>query len=397
MNITMYDVGFGDCFQFIEQNDGLIVDCGSTRKTAANAVMSYIMRSFDGNMDAMISHFDKDHYIGFISAPNGRFRNIYLSKCIFLDQRVLSTHVLISLVAGGIRLKAKSLMKLLDWLVKSKQHSSNLIFLEKGDRFTSCNHNYKVLWPEVNLFDDITNDSTLFYQNFERYFANEDLPIDEIRDFINKLEKVIGYLYAKNENPEQSAVTLSSEYEQLLRNPRIRTFIERFRSESLSISNTSLFNNIQNIRSKMIKCMNSCSIVFHNEKDNVETDDNNILFCGDATPDVINEIVGDNDFHFHDYYRLIKYPHHATKDYNAPSIPPASKYFISNTERPSWPISMEVISTIRSKGGSELCLNQDPDNCRFRPQCNFLPQCILQNLCNCTCILNQNQISENIP
>lgn len=73
LNIKIINVGFGDCY-FIEENHSLlVVDCGTSSKKSlgvknfrkyVNTTIRPMIRNYQYR-EALISHFDKDHYSGF--------------------------------------------------------------------------------------------------------------------------------------------------------------------------------------------------------------------------------------------------------------------------------------------------------------------------------------------
>jgi len=70
MQVTMLNVGFGDCFLFEEDRDVLVVDCGSangnhTLRSAVDKIQRALDRERTTHRSAMITHFHTDHVNGF--------------------------------------------------------------------------------------------------------------------------------------------------------------------------------------------------------------------------------------------------------------------------------------------------------------------------------------------
>lgn len=171
MQLVVKPVGFGDCCILREGPASLIVDCGSrsnprfsARHAASTGRYAYsaICREMEGEgvVDVMITHFHSDHLNGFLHIPPAKWRQIqrvYLPWSLRDQRQYLADAVASLLLAApagswGFQL-ARDAVELLTLLAKV---SGQILFKKQGDRIWFAGAALEVLWPHVQMVEQLS-------------------------------------------------------------------------------------------------------------------------------------------------------------------------------------------------------------------------------------------------
>lgn len=364
-NVTLHEVGFGDCLTLEDDNGCLIVDC-------ANSGYDHI-ENLGKSSKLLISHFDLDHFGGILNfykkipilIGNKPFSTVYLPWCFWSRKNGILETAIAMYLRGlfDIPDKIARLFGILPHIC------SDIKFLRAGDVFTlSPKTEFDVLWPKYVtngaharmpnfLFfliiimeissrteiptSDIARDINESARRYRMFFEN---PLD-----INRLEKYDPAWENFPDFPMEARFFLDTVVKYL---PRIGT----------SLPNIDIFN-LKPFANRLMSSMNACSLVFQDHEEFPFPNERYGLFLGDATKDVINEISGK----FAKIYRFIKVQHHATARY-ACKLPKALYYLISNNgTRREWPISFKQVNYCLNSGRGIVCTCSDSNpNCEYK-------------------------------
>ncbi len=84
MNISMFEVNFGECIIYQENYEKVLVDCGAKYGTKGKYAYNQIKSELDDNTKLIITHFDEDHFNGILEIPDSySFKEINLPLYIY--------------------------------------------------------------------------------------------------------------------------------------------------------------------------------------------------------------------------------------------------------------------------------------------------------------------------
>ncbi|MEG0836226.1 MAG: hypothetical protein RR413_12370 [Christensenellaceae bacterium] len=350
MKISMYDVNFGECILYEEDSKQLLVDCGAKYGKAGALACAQVQKDLGNNADLMITHFDEDHYNGIIEMPKGTtFKTVYLPLYIWHNGEANTTaKVFIDTIKSLAYLfimgkpKLSVLQKLFVKLPELVTHITDIKCIGAGEKIIMGTHQFDVLWPEekpailgrrsaVCYSEELIN--ILFEEEY--LFAKEAKNAAE--EYVNAFVSLYSF-YVKSETSNDIIDETPYDFgESTDGSPLIEQWkklqfnfvaayenLKQFKSEPLS---PPMKARVNAIFGSLIKGMNACSIVWHNDI---------CLACGDITPGVMSYLQPK----LQHFYQLIKVSHHGTKSYFTHNLPNAGIYIISNngSYRTNWGI-----------------------------------------------------------
>lgn len=301
MEIRMYECGFGDCFRLREENlDDLYVDFGiHTSSWSGNDRINRfdgIIAEMEEDKDFLLTHYHDDHFNGAIymatNTPH-RFNNVYISDVWNMPESVYVTSLTL---LRGIFTRSVILGEntIIDFLETICTRRSRIHFISRGVRFH--NDQYIALWPERNC---VARKAQRIFEELQDELGEENL--ERIERIANRLNALVTAL----ENNTDSV---------------IEPYVDRFnelREEYLAAQRT--FDNLygknydNNVQYRLTKFGNEISIVFQNYQA-----DRSVLFTGDFGKKrnwLFIENNRDGLVGMHNYYEVIKLPHHGTDSY----------------------------------------------------------------------------------
>lgn len=299
MKIRMYECGFGDCFRLREKNQrDLYVDFGI--HTSSWSGFDKIKR-FDGiigdmnrDKDFLLTHYHDDHFNGAIymakNTPH-RFNNVYISDVWNMPGSIYVTSLTL---LRGIFTKSVLLGEntIIDFLESICNRHGRIHFISRGMKFH--NNQYIALWPEKEY---VATKAHRLFEKLHRDFYLDTVALERIANRLNRLVITLA-------NGNDSTIEA---YQPLFNELR-----EEYAAVQSYFSNLTL-NKYNNIQYKLTKFGNEISIVFQNYEA-----DRNVLFTGDfgkKTNWTFIEKNLDELVKMHDYYDVIKLPHHGTEPY----------------------------------------------------------------------------------
>lgn len=360
MLVNMQEVNFGEAVILSQGNEKLLVDCGAKFEqkglTAARSVLALLSGT---TPKAVISHFDEDHYNGFIElAGKVVFDKIYLPLYIYNKRKnphLIETNEMIDdmikvwayhkILCHGTKLDTlhKFFMSL-PGLVKSRR---DVICIGKGDSFYLEKKKFDVFWPEQYIKYRRTDYSTEIENLLKKYSVEglESMTIS-INNYVNAFWNVYR-IYALQEYEysfEEAMLQLRNQYERLDSIIININLLEEDKRRFSSILNTKIRN------------MNNSSVVIGSGSD--------ILMLGDVGKGIYKrEIVPC----IYPEYKVVKVSHHGTRPYYSDRLPQAESYLVSNsyTKRIGWSIYSEYGRKYEDK---MHCTNTNLSGCGYIPK-----------------------------
>ncbi len=345
MELSMYNVKFGDCFLLDEPAAGeaLLVDFGSDTPDRLTSVSNDIVSRCGGReLSVLLTHFHQDHINGFwrTHLPDQvNVRTVYLPNIIAMRQTAtrldfLQLEVLRDLLSSVV-LEQKSvevtLYTLLDALVKA---GSRAVFLQRGSTFDFASTKFQVLWPDFSVlnihprveqgFISLLKELRLL-GDFEHFSDEESgrVYIEPVERFLNRLTHAYALLAEGGaELARQALPTLEESLEEMEQNIQ----------ERVGVPSDALLARLRNRMAAAKHQGNRLSIVFQDKaRDGVSR----LLMTGDATASDLRRIINGNvqnfkEFYFSQSYIAIKAPHHGTDTHFLPDLPPCRTILISN-------------------------------------------------------------------
>ena len=321
-------VKFGDCNILIGNSEGLLIDCGSSNRGNKKSSASFAYEKIETEIsnktitDIMVSHFDKDHFVGILEIPD-----CYKINTAYLPYSIIKKEV--QYAEGMARLLAIApphswgfqLSQNICMLFKKleKISGNNIRFVKKGDTILFNENNMRVLWPKVDI-DSVSDfiDGTGYRENK----TNAELPYI-FYDLINEDESILyavrefegsfrSYITALHETGEGHSAMYTRAYERLMEMRRL------FRNKLSADKKHAIYAFAIKQYHRLIREMNALSIVFDCDK--------RFLFLGDATEKVVDHLATS----FKNHYTFVKIPHHGTKHHFSSNIPAGCFNLISN-------------------------------------------------------------------
>lgn len=365
----MFNVDFGESIIMSDNlnRDNLLIDYGSELDTNIDYIENkiYAIKSENGNIDAMMTHFHEDHINGFInlSLKNPKFFNkIYIpnvfSPYLKRDFRDIS-YVQIELILFfltqckfNLNNNKLSLFELLKSLVA---FDGEIHILQRGDTFKLADTKYITLWPNTSEIKFMKNSTEEYLEEFLRIIGNE-------FDLLNKINKISQTLNENFLNITKIELRKEINIDELEKEIYELSYIAKKvkyndRKEEFDIW-----------MKKIALNANKISIVFQNKIDNSEK---NILMTGDIDKYRLGWIINNklqNKIGIHDKFNIIKAPHHGTKTYFFGKLPESKNIIISNGKTPKPNKRGKISSAYESyeKNGTLIrCTNLSDERCDF--------------------------------
>ena len=330
----MYNVGFGDCFVLYNarKKECLLTDCGTKSYNGKNYVYNEIENCFYNigqfisdfkYKQALITHFDMDHYNGFkrMAENDIKFDKIYLPPIIIQYRKRKSIIIDIALFLFifsnyrsnyyylGLRIfnHLKDILQLTD--------ISNIKYLRRDNTFTIGNREFIVLWPPSNISNNVDK-------------LDEKLKI--IDEILNKKcgDKLEYYQKQKKGIIELYGEMITEEGKLNINNYNIiQNKIERKLTELKKTFKDKRMNGdeFKRFDLKNLHLINNLfSIVYHSKKNYIPQ---NIIMTGDISKQIIEKYLIKD---LYKKYRILKIPHHGTSAYFTNKLPYNCISLISN-------------------------------------------------------------------
>ncbi len=385
MLLTMYKVGFGDCFKLEDtvvqikvNNDSsnehdnsivhrLLVDCGSK-----NADLP-VWGKFDGfvrfiyndlfcstNIEqikryALLTHFHEDHYKGFmeisdkLKSNENKFDKFYIPYITWSSKEgYIFVKAAIYLYYFGSKQNESSFLLFdhMKMLINSVRNISNICCLQRGNEFELGNIRFQVLWPDFpkgthteKIEDLLTKiDNKIEYQ--EKLNSLTDKFLSNLRNFYELIKD-------KNREDDKSNLIkkiLESQQEYLFDLDRLRKTTKK--------QNKNLKLEINDLRNIFKDDVNATSIVFC---------DNNkqLLMMGDVTAEVVDKHLFTDKYEYIKskdiIFEYLKAPHHGTGTHYTINIPATKNILISTGKFGSYGKISDDYYEHRLSEGNKIC------------------------------------------
>lgn len=349
MNFYMNDVGFGDCFLLSDNNDIMMVDCGTLSLSDAvfHPIVDTIKTTYiDGkaNKQALITHFHLDHYSGFeyISSKHTEaFNKVFIpyltisdsnSKNIVLLELAIYCYFLFGRNSYCYKLSEK-ILKQIDVITKLTDYA-NIFCLSTGDQFDVGNKNYEVIWPDREFeFEEVLK---YYLEKLNEIYSNHDEFMIIKDKIIENMKKWFTYTSISYDDKDSKRQRI----EELIKSQKesMKRLDELKRIDGSLKDNVPIINDFRYFGTKIFaRDANSTSIVFHDcERKAVmdelavtlEADINNkdILMTGDISKRIINKYLKNR---FKSNYYILKAPHHGTESSFSKHLLRSDKILIS--------------------------------------------------------------------
>lgn len=335
-SIDVYNVLFGDCLYLHLDHRGVLVDCGSKRKSVyADPVIDDVLNNNE-EMSLVVTHFHKDHYslIQRFSDKcffNKRFSHKRFSEVFVPDFfsrnsiRVQMYVLLLSAVGSKLYKNALAMLTLIPQIITSVKAETWINFVKKGDSI----HSMPVLWPDPNekTIKGLEEKMENLFRSYRRKTAND--ANDVVGQIIEKLN--LYYNDYSTGNDSQNPHRVSAENIGML-DPKETAQKAMEKRDELGIPKEGILD--RKTKKAVLSIQNSSSIVFHNTEG-----DNTALFLGDVDKKNYEKHVRPEVEKVEKQYRYIKVAHHGTRDYYTGELPVSSYLIISNGGWKSAPIS----------------------------------------------------------
>lgn len=384
MEIRMYDVNFGECILYSSRSSQLLVDCGAKFNGTGTFACSQVQKDIGDDASLLISHFDEDHYNGIIEMPKGKtFNRIFLPLYIWDKDKTSFTAKVFSDTIRSLaylsimeKPKLSVLQKLFVKLPQLVASPTDIKCIGATDTIFLGTYSFDVLWPEkspkiLRTRSDVCYSKKLRSILTEAGYADlesADMAVENYAEAFMSLYNFYAVKGTHDDDIDTHFLTRDHTIDYTLDelpddSPEIRqwkrlqsnlvlTYSNLIHLRSISIPPL-MEKHVYAISSSLIKGMNACSIVFHNDI---------CLACGDITPGVMSYLSGK----LRDHYKFIKVSHHGTKSYYSSRVPRANIYLISNSggSMPNWGISQEYHNYHTS-----CCTNKNSSRCSAMRKC----------------------------
>lgn len=360
MKIRMFDCGFGDCFNLIDNHDNsLYVDFGihiqSMNKVNREARYDKIINLIQDKSDFLLTHYHDDHYAGalYMGKKGKKFHNVYIPDIWNIDG---SIQVITLLLLRGFFTKSviKNNLSLIQFIIHICHFSGQIFFVKRN---TCIQDSYIALWPDENYIR----------QRADKYY-----------DSLNYDENILKRLYHISEKLRECVLNLEGTEGAEAREGTVAEL------ESLEQNYQELaqeFAPKKSLQCKLTQFGNSISILFQNIKN-----DKNILFTGDIGKEDIWDFIENNQdklVSMHSFYDVIKIPHHGTCRYYHSFIHQCKNYttfMIPNgvIKNPRWYMDLRYSLDSRLVHCSVHCSDNQACNAVFNNMC----RCYIHNLCH---------------
>lgn len=342
MEVTMYDVGFGDCFLLCESHDMLLVDFGSRHGTSKlSKVTPWQSMKAGCRKAALITHFHADHVKGFRKYAEELpcfFDKVYVPY-LLPNRRgefvLVKMAILIYLFLKGNSLafkNADAFLNQMEWLLAIARQPSSIRPMKAGREFWLGTHSFVTLWPDGGICDEMDG-LTSFLEQMGSLDSGNLLDLQEtILANFKEWSRLLDLGEGNNQDIESRLC-------EVMRNQKdCMNRLERLRSPGSGMPDA-LLNKLRfSGVAKFNDAINAFSVVFHS----LEQHKASILMTGDVTKAVTEKYLSNR---FYPSYRLLKVPHHGTKTFFSDKLPPANELLISTSKYGGYnPISQKYSS-----------------------------------------------------
>lgn len=393
----------GDCAVLEGRRARLIVDCGSDNQaadgslTARDFAYAAIAAQINDLMPThiLISHLHTDHYRGFLNLGKDAppmfctappVDTAYLPWTILGGRAVLAAAYARLYLTAPPRTLAHELARgLMDLLPILEREAAHRQMLQAGDVIPLEGKKLEVLWPQVEpalkslpvcggkSFAEADRAMEAAFLALADQGGNGRLLEDGPR-LTGALER---YLLLLHDGPLAEAGRLDAldTLEAALRQAdRLRLDLWGDETDGLRPPYPEDLQPLADFARQqyhvLVNGVNACGIIFQ-WKDKV-------LFPGDAPPAVISFLKEKG--RFQPRYQLVKLPHHGTRRYFSPALPPAERYIISNGGYSRRAVGKEVLEDLAPAGCTFLCTDahRGPRKyCKyFREEGHCHPACV---------------------
>lgn len=391
MDITVFDVGFGQSILMEEGRDQLLVDCGS-RGPKYGATISCIQDKLQQpdtlRRVALLTHYHKDHYSFFSKLGDQLFDGFYLPfvafhkktsnktsketgketgketskeesklECTLAEEAMLGYILEASCKIDADMLLCNQIKKLLE-LVKD---SGWVAVPRRGDVFRLGRTKCEVLWPDIphgvdslhhehkrreqiqhikSILDEYIEDHELFNQTWDNIIKNlYDFygSISDIKDFSGEDVNDFGQIRHRNIEERQYPIRARKErLEDILKKQTgyIKT-LDNLSDKLLKVFKEGDQATLRSLKSSISRIFNhdnnAVSIVFQDlieEEDHTPNRPHRFLMTGDITKKIIEKRLFTHEPR--PIYDVIQCPHHGTKSHFSASLPYGKQLIISN-------------------------------------------------------------------
>lgn len=391
MDITVFDVGFGQSILMEEDGDQLLVDCGS-RDSKYGATISCIRDKLQQpdtlRRVALLTHYHKDHYSFFSKLGNQPFDGFYLPlvafhkkrsketgketgketskeeskeesklECTLAEEAMLGYILEASCKIDADMLLCNQIKKLLE-LVKD---SGWVAVPRRGDVFHLGRTKCEVLWPDIpqgvdslrhehkrreqiqhikSIINEYIEDHELFNQTWDNIIKNlYDFygSISDITDFSG--EDVNDFGQIRHRNIEERRYLIRGKKEKLegilkKQTVHIKT-LNDLSDKLLKVFKEGDRAELRSLKSSISRIFNhdnnAVSIVFQDlieEEEYISNRSHRFLMTGDITKKIIERRLFTHEPRR--IYDVIQCPHHGTKSHFSASLPYGKQLIISN-------------------------------------------------------------------
>ena len=396
MNIKVFNMAFGESILLENENEKLLVDCGSKKTSDLKDRLTIIKNQLVGRkkVSFMITHFHDDHYNGFQKAYQDtslgfpKASKIYLPWVFMEDNKV---PILLSEAIYLYMLYRKSdesrspdfwLGKQIELILNSSNEDCIIYLLKEKRRFNIGQEEMEALWPGVLYLEGDTKDSLNALEKIFNFVDNS-IPLEEVDEFrkakeilLNSIMKFYHVIEEGDDNNDSEMKGFPIEEHRILFENILDIQIKNLRELDRIKNKIHWDNKKRKIYKNKLKEIfrrgnNTYSIVFRDYKEITKSNDAgyDILMTGDITPAIIQNHLSPNYFE-NTTYQYLKCPHHGTKTYYTSKLPPGDNLILSNG---SGCESYHKISSFYFYHGGRIsrkyCTNP---RCEIYPRCKYI-------------------------
>lgn len=379
MKIYLCDVNFGECILYSGKNRLMVVDCGAKFGQDGTNAAATACQALRRGMEALqkrsaftekvlaITHLDADHYNGILALEEENFfRRVYLPWYYYkkdengryetggLFYRMAWARAFFYLT--GHPGKLTRMQELFLRLPSLLEAGGTVQCVAQGDVLRGAGTTFRVLWPhrqaELSRTEALLDRLRALLADVLRRKGREEAQerylavLEHYADCLLDL-----YDFYASPQPERDA------QERARREDAVRAaFAELEALPKLELTRSEAGQSGYVTR-ELLREMNACSIVFERPEQ--------LLACGDATPDVlrylrVKGLLGEQ-------YRAVKLPCHGVEAYFSPELPQAEVGLVSNSgpHRSDWKISEFYRE---SRIGLMCCTNNSGRRCAIYNQ-----------------------------
>ena len=366
MDVTMFQMGFGESILIHQDDSCLLVDCGSESKHS-NEYFDDVVKELEKytKRSLLISHFHEDHMNGvkylYDHCTQG-FDIVFLPNIFEKGNKALELLIVQHLKDLGTK-KSESyqLWQLLLNLIKAK---NQVQLIQRGDDFVGSACQFRALWP-VNDNKKVV----ALWNQIEASANNIGFSLQQISEAADWLRETMRWITEDGDvavKYSRAEEAVSASFENFL-NLRTR-YIELIsrKDEDAKRKTTQLQALFKKLKD------NEHSIVFHT----VDGHQLQVLMTGDATKESILDIANNSVLPYisiKDNYHVLKAPHHGTATHYCDLSPwfNYDRLLISNGETPKssrGPIAEQYLLNGRAK--HVYCTNTIRSRCEYMKKHN---------------------------